>query len=40
MKNIKTIIIIILVAGLGYLAYNGTQNDGSGAAMATEALSD
>jgi len=40
MKNIKTIIIIILVAGLGYLAYNLTQNDGSGAVMATEALSD
>ena len=40
MKNINTIIIIVLVAGLGYLAYFLSNNDGSGAVMASEALSD
>lgn len=40
MKNLKTIIIIVLVAGLAYLAYFLSENNESGAVMSSEALSD
>ena len=40
MKNLTTVIIIVLAAGLALLAYILSNNNASGAVMATEALSD